>query len=160
MVYDIEKAASELIALARSENTSGAIAAALLSEHEHCFKCENVCDLCTYIDEDSLDSFLGAFASNPSLSSELQNMVLGYAFDWQGREYQVLRAFAENTNVSDEVKKSTLDVFVITENSEAEYDIPSYLEAFRENPRYTKDEINSFIKDANETYELPEDWDK
>ena len=71
MAYDIEKAAEELMSLAASENTSGTIAAAVLAEHEHCFKCEDVCDLCTYIDEEAFDSLLAAFATNTSLSPEL-----------------------------------------------------------------------------------------
>lgn len=160
MAYDVETAATELLALAGSENTSGAIITAILAEHENCFDASDICEVCTYLDEELIEDLLVTLAGNSSLSPALQDQVLSQAFKWQGRHFAVLATFATNPNVSDSMKVATLDPTLISDGMDTEEELEDYLGYFRNNPRYTKDEIKEFIKSCNEMYEMPEGWSK
>lgn len=124
----------------------------ILDEHQDCFGAD-FCDVCEYIDEEVLDGILENLASNPGLDAELQDRVYDEARKWQGQEVAVLVELAGNPSLSDKLKAYLLGPEMWFGMDEGEEIIGLFIENAKKNPRFTKSEVDEFLKTCKEEFD-------
>jgi tetratricopeptide (TPR) repeat protein len=129
-----------------SPQLTKAQAVEFLDKHKPCFEWEDskICEVCEVLDV-KVD-VLRVLASNPALDQTVQMRVLDEALKWQERELGVMKDFAGNPNISDEVKEyifgeaAEFNNYVGTEGI-----IEEIAELAEGNPRISKEEIEKFL---------------
>jgi hypothetical protein len=151
-----EEAAEQLRTLAGNPGTSRKLLDAIIDEHADCLGGEH-CDICETLDELGMD-LSAPLGGNPSLSPEQQERVFSSIMD--ADVLYAVGIFAENTNISDDLKSSVMDVDLISGSEDAYDEVSLILKSMKENPRFSKDDVKVYIKSVNDFWNRGDDWHK
>jgi len=151
-----EEAAEQLRTLAGNPGTSRKLLDTIIDEHGDCLSGEH-CETCETLDDLGMD-LSAPLGGNPSLSPEQQERVFSSIMD--ADVLYAVGIFAENTNISDDLKASVMDVELISGSEDAYEEVSLILKSIRENPRFSKDDEKAFIKSVNNFWDRDDDWHK
>ena len=152
-----KKDAKQLMALSASEGTGRKILDAIIDEHSECIGGE-FCEICEIADEDLRLDIAIELGGNPSLAPEQQTRVFDLLFERD--ELLAVGVFAENKNLSDEMKTNVTNVEAYSGNEDAFEEVSEILKSMRSNARFTNEDIKIFIKTVNEFWGRTDDWHK
>jgi hypothetical protein len=152
-----KKDAKQLMSLSASEGTGRKLLDAIIEEHSDCISGE-FCEICEIADEELRLDIGIELGGNPSLAPEQQSRVFDLLFERD--ELLAVGVFAENKNLSDELKASVTNVEAYSGNEDAYEEVSEILKSLRANARFTKEDIKTFIKTVNEFWGRTDDWHK
>jgi hypothetical protein len=152
---NLETRVIQLTQQLQDENLDSSTIDSILDAHAACFEAD-LCDVCDYFDESGEDTHvLYDLANKKSLTPDQQQVVLAAAFSWQGRSEGVCMQLASSRGISDECKELLLgDLMWTNYGDDFEETVQDFLDVIRDNPRFTADEIATFVKFAREDHEL------
>lgn len=136
----------------------------LIDTHRGCFT-DKACELCSELSEQRFETLVFYLGENPHLTTTQQDELLDSVEDSESLN-RLIDTFVDRENVSDGTKAYVLEYEGWTalrnthggdEDEDIEY-LQSLVYRMKTNSRFSKSEIETFIKDVEDEMIMPEGW--